>query len=890
MYGEQNQDDSEVFDQESGSDQDAQSQSAPVQVPRRINEVIIVGNVFTPTAAIMNYIPYHVGEIFDPQKSSMLIRNLYNGLKRFRNIVLKGEFVDDDLMNLYVVVEEKTPLKDVRFVGNDNMPEKEIFKKVDMDVPALDPEELKVFGEQIKKLYYDKGFQNVAINTELVVDADGRSVATFKIDEGQKSRIRRITFEGNHHFNAKELRDVLLTKEEWILSVMDKTGSFHPERLQADKHVLEQHYQNHGFMQAKVVDVKIEKEPVVRKPVTGPIPKHPRRRARKKMESPTESNILHLTFVIQEGDRYKFGKVNAPGQENVSEQFLLANIPVRPGIYYSRERIANTIKMMEFLWGNLGYIFANIEPSVQVDQETKTVDISFNSDIGNKIKLNRINIKGNRKTRDKVIRRRISLSEGQSLTQGQMEASKNSVMNLGYFDKQDGVNWKIKRKNDQEADLDLMVREAKTGNANVQLGFGGAGANEKRGIINDIISGVNVKGTLSDTNLFGTGTVVNLEGSWAKGEQTLNFHLAQPWLFDKPISGAMDIYHRRPTFDQLRNVTGAINSKITGASLLAGFITPPTWAILNNTSFLLSLGGESIQYFKGVPVDGAGNVVATVSIRSAELPKGVSLVQAEQDYGKILLREFKPGEYIWVSAIIDQDKRNHPMHTSRGQKLKIISKVAIPSLQTQPSTIILNNVLFANPENPSKPFRGFLTDPSPENPNGFKIGYAKLFMDYTWYTPLINEQDLVFKLHLFFGLATPLKGRSIPFNELFHIGGDNSVRGFTYGEIGPKFLGDTIGGKKAFFMNSELVFPITSDLSMKGVMFYDGGSGWDNPYACDASQAGLITNNGFDYRHAVGFGLRLLRPMPVRIDWGFKLDPRKGEQESQVHFSMSYDW
>ena len=336
---------------------------------------------------------------------------------------------------------------------------------------------------------------------------------------------------------------------------------------------------------------------------------------------------------------------------------------------------------------------------------------------------------------------------------------------------------------------------------------------------------------------------------------------------------------------------GAINAKITGASLLAGFITPPTWSIFNNTSILFSLGGESIKYFRSLPTENSQghNVVASVSVRREALPKGVSIGEAEQAYGNILLREFKPGEYIWISANIDQDKRNHPVHTSRGQKLKIIAKVAIPSLETKQSSVILNDVLIPNQENPSSPLRFRLDDPGLTNPKGFKIGYAKFFMDYTWYTPLINEQDLVFKMHLFFGLATPLKGRSIPFNELFHIGGDTTVRGFTYGEIGPKFMGDTIGGKKAMYINSELIFPITSDLSMKGVVFYDGGSGWDNPYACGVPQ-GLITNNGFDYRNSVGFGLRLLRPMPVRIDWGFKLDPRTGEQESQVHFGMSYDW
>ena len=207
---------------------------------------------------------------------------------------------------------------------------------------------------------------------------------------------------------------------------------------------------------------------------------------------------------------------------------------------------------------------------------SKTVALSFNSDIGKKVMLNRVRIKGNKKTRDKVIRRRISLQEGNIITQGQMEHSRNSVANLGYFDQKDGVNWKLRRINEELADLDLIVKEAKTGHANIQFGFGGAGAE-----INSVLSGFNVKGSIADTNLFGTGLAVNLEGSWAKDEQTLTFHLAQPWLFDKPISGAMDIYHKRPSYDQLKHVMGAINSKLTGAALTAGFITNPQWKFFN---------------------------------------------------------------------------------------------------------------------------------------------------------------------------------------------------------------------------------------------------------------------------------------------------------------------
>lgn len=260
-------------------------------------------------------------------------------------------------------------------------------------------------------------------------------------------------------------------------------------------------------------------------------------------------------------------------------------------------------------------------------------------------------------------------------------------------------------------------------------------------------------------------------------------------------------------------------------------------------------------------------------------------MEAREQYARILLKEFKPGEYVWLAANIKQDKRNHPMLPNRGHKWEISTKVGIPSFQGQRSLVKVSNNFFD-------------TDVPPETQkviaslyafDNSKIAYGKLFMDYTWYTPIINEYDLIFKLHLFFGLASPLKNNAIPFNELFHIGGDTTVRGFSYGQIGPKFLGDTIGGKKAFFMNTELLFPITQDFSLRGLVFYDGGAGWDNPYACCVNPA-LISDNNFSYRHAVGFGIRMSRPIPVRVDWGFKLDPRNGENESQVHFGMSYDW
>ncbi len=806
--------------------------SAPIQAQRIIRNVHIVGNKTISNEALLNYIPYQAGHavVLLPngqiEQSGQTIKRLYQELKRFRNISIFGDLVEPDQLDLYIIVEEKSPLKEVEFKGNKHLSESEIRKKVNLDIPAIDAEELKVFADQIKKLYFEKGYQNVSIETSVTIDSEGNATAHFNFNEGQKSRIRRIRFEGNNIYSEKTLKGILATREEWIASFFDKTGTFHPERLEFDKHLIEQFYQNSGYLHAKVLNVRVEPE--------------------------TDSNILTLIFEIEEGEQYTIKEVSAPGNDIVSEEFLRANIPVKTGQYYSRDRIANTIKQMEFLWGNLGYIFASIEPAVTVDEDAKTVNVSFISDIGNKISLNRITIKGNQKTRDKVIRRRIPLREGGPITQGAMDNSKNNIASMGYFDRQDGVNWKVRRLNDEEADLDLIVKEAKTGHANIQLQFGGSGK-----AINSVLSGLSVKGGLADSNLFGTGTVVNLEGSWAKDEQTATFHLAQPFLFDKPISGAMDIYHKRPSYDQLRHVARSIHARITGGACTVGFITNPSWAFFNNSQILFSLGLDSLKY---------NEPPQPLSFALQDIPRGVTILQANHDYREILKQEFTPGGYVWLATHLEQDKRNHPIHASRGHKWKASGKVAVPSFDFELSGI-----------------QGDIQKR--------KLGFAKAFFEYTWFTPLINEYDLVFKLKLFFGLSSPFGNKVIPFGELYHIGGDTTVRGFNYGEIGPKFLGDTIGGKKAFFLNAEMIFPITQDMTLKGVVFYDGGAGWDNPYVTTQMvNQGLVTGNNFDYRHAVGFGIRMLQPMPVRIDWGFKLDTRTGEKESQIHFGMTYDW
>jgi len=771
--------------------------------PKEIKNIIITGNKLVDKAAILNSIPYKVGEEFDARKTRILLKNLYM-LRRFRpNIELLGELVGDDGINLHIILEEKKVLKEIIFLPKKRaITNAELKKKINItDIPAIDKQELKRFETEIKKIYIEKSYHQTKVTSELTIDKDGKAIATFTIDEGKKSRVKRVLFTGNNAVSGKELRKILFTKEDWILGFLDNAGNLQPDRLEADKNIIEQFYQSRGYLKAKVTNIDVDMD--------------------------DQTKHFTITFHIEEGDRYTVKEVKVPGKDILNDEYLQTRIPIKPGDLYSRKKIIDAIKALEFIWGDLGYINAHIEPSIQPNDENKTVKIAFYSELGQKVRLNKINIIGNRKTKGKVIRRKITLQEGRTLTNRQMELSKYNVESLGFFDKRDGVNWKVTRLDKENADLDLILKETKTGHAGFKIGFGGAVEN-----LTAANSGFSVSLDVSDTNLFGSGIALNLSGSLAKGQKSIVFNLTDPWLFDKPLTGALDIYHKRPTYGEFRTIR-PVHEKLTGGGVTLGFISPR----LYNTQVLFRLGGDRIRYEQ----------ISEPTL----LPRDV--INCKELYQNVLCDLFHPGTYLWFETNFGQDRRDHPMHTSRGYKWAATSKL------------------------------GTSCD--------WRIGYYKLDFDASWYTPLIGKHDLVLKLHSYFGFVKNLKTRLVPYRELYHIGGPASVRGFLFGQVSPEFFGDSIGGSKAFFVNAELHFPITQDFNIKGVLFYDGGTGWDFPYTRDLP-AGSIKHNNFNFRHSVGFGFRMLNPVPVRIDWGFKLDRRKklGETPSEVHFGMTYDW
>ena len=300
----------------------------------------------------------------------------------------------------------------------------------------------------------------------------------------------------------------------------------------------------------------------------------------------------------------------------------------------------------------------------------------------------------------------------------------------------------------------------------------------------------------------------------------------------------MSFVHRHSFYEDVKNVTITPKEQETIGEARIGFLLPG----YPDVSTSISAGVQRIQF------------------QQEGTQANMNNFEQQELYQTFLDRRFESGTQATITGALQQDLRNHPMFPNRGYNWNFITKTGVPATT---------------------------------------FGFLKSDFDVTWLTPLIGEYDLVFLLHGHAGVVGSLRDKIIPYRELYNIGGPGSVRGFEFGQIGPQVFNSSVGAKKAFWVNAELVFSVTKDQSIRGLVFYDGGAGWDTPLTCTQQERllqennrGALRNNSFRYRHAIGFGIRLLNPAPVRIDWGFKLDrdKRKGETPYEVHFAMDQEF
>lgn len=781
-----------------GEKEPEQTQDQHIQEQRIIKDIAITGNKLIKKEVILRRLPYKIGDIFDLEKSSIAIHNLYN-LGYFKQIQIDGEDLENNQLRLHVTIEEKKLLEKVEFKGNKALRTSKLKEKLNISkLTTIDEEILRKISLQITNLYKEENRHLVKIKPKLIPSKENpdKVTALFTINEGPSSHVVRVHFVGNKHIPDRKLRTTVFTKENWLLSFMDNGGTYNEEAVTVDKHHIEYIYRDYGFMTAKAYKSTVEYSPSKRK--------------------------ITVTFYIKEGKQFKVQDIHAPGDDLYKEDTLMPLITLEKNKPFSQTKLTQSIGKLKDLWGEKGYIYADVYPQIVPDEKQHTVDVTFHVERGKKMYVNRINITGNNVTRDKVIRRQFDFIEGDLLTTKKLKKSHDRVEYLSFFER-DGVNWRVHRLTDELADLEMNVKEAKTGNVNFMLTYGSDQNNPTPSLRGSIAA--------QKSNLFGLGyDVGGIIESTRKHLKRLELNFFDPNILDSDISGGYNFYKHWDEYEYWHYVDKAPIQKVLGVNVKFGF---PLTKIDKQLKLILDLGIEHVWNNK---------------------PHATGIFK--DIFEPIVRRNFQEGTLKWIGVDLVKDTRNHQIYPSSGYKITFSNKFALPDINKQ-------------------------------------FSFYKTELEGVCYTSLIGQDSLVLALRLRGGRIDTLKtSKVIPYKELFHMGGQNTVRGFTWSGIGPAWrTGEPLGARNAVLFTTELVFPLIEDYSMKGHVFYDTGAGWSTPKQ-DINSRDWIKRDSFHLRHAVGFGINLMKPMPAKIDWGFKLDRNRKEHESphEFHLSMNYAW
>jgi outer membrane protein insertion porin family len=481
----------------------------------RISEILIKGNRRIETAAILNVVHLKAGDLLSNAKVDEDLRAIYK-LGHFQDVRAEVTKSDKGIVLTYQIVE-KPIVREVKFVGNKELTVDKLREACEVKVTAVySPKDLSKSVNKIKKLYADEGYYLAEVTSSTERRAGADVAVVFTIKEGEKVLIKTIRFEGNRAFTDRKLKKVMETSEAWFLSWLTGSGTYKEDVAKNDVNLIADLYFNNGYINAKVGEPKVEILP--------------------------DKSGLVLTFVITEGDQYKTGSIGFKGDLLESEGELVKKVKLKQGEVFSREVLRGDVFTLTDLYADKGYAFTNVTPLTALHPQEKTIDITFDFEKGTKVFIDRINISGNTKTRDKVVRRELKLAEGDLYGSTAIKKSKQNLMNLGFFEEVNIAT--AKGSADDRLNMNVEVKEKPTGTFSV-----GAGYSSLDGIIGQV--------SVQQANYLGLGLKANVAAGLGKKSQTYNLGLTDPYFMDTRWTLGSDIYRtERDYTDYKRRATG----------------------------------------------------------------------------------------------------------------------------------------------------------------------------------------------------------------------------------------------------------------------------------------------------------------------------------------------
>lgn len=470
-----------------------------------IIDIAITGNKRVESDAIIRIIDAQVGDIIKPDNITKDIRKIYK-MGYFDNVIVEKQSLDNGV-KLNFKVTEKSTVRKVRFKGNTVYEDEELTDIVATRTGSiLNINKLNSDVNQMRLMYTEKNYHNCLVNYEIVALEHSQADIVFTFKEGEKIKVEKITFNGNKYFSDKEIKKAIETSEDDYLSFITSSGDLHEIEVKNDVIRIESLYKNNGFIDTKVSDPDIN----------------------------IGEKFISIHFNIYEGSQYKINKINIKGDMIISEKEIFESILSKEKELYNRENVRKDIHALSDIYANKGFANVNISPLVDKIEQDKMMNITYSIDKGEPVYFNRINISGNYKTRDKVIRREIKIVEQDVYSKENIQKSFKNLNRLGYFS---GVDIKpVKTEDENINDLDVKVVEKQTGSFSVGGGF----SSEDGGYFT---------GSVQEQNLFGKGQTIKFEARIGSENILYDISYFEPYLLDTQISGGIQLYKEDAEYD-----------------------------------------------------------------------------------------------------------------------------------------------------------------------------------------------------------------------------------------------------------------------------------------------------------------------------------------------------
>ncbi|MFT3700524.1 MAG: outer membrane protein assembly factor BamA [Kofleriaceae bacterium] len=494
---------------------------------RTIERIQFRGNRKVEDDAIRVQLLSKAGTLLDPTKLREDLRTMWK-MGFFADINVEGEVNANGSLTLTFAVKEKPSIRKVLIAGNNEMELSKINEVIDLELDAIvDISKVKKNREKIADLYVQKGYYLATVDWEVKSVNEAEVDVWFKIDEKAKVKIREVQFIGNNSIPDDELRNAIQTRRADALSFLNDSGVYSQEAFERDLLLVSAHYWDKGYANVKVGTPQLRLS--------------------------RDKQYMYLSIPVDEGPVFTIGSVAFKGDLIGSKDKNLEKIRMRPGMKFSRTLIAEDRESLSNYYQDQGYAYANVLPLTKVDLEKRQINLTFEVARGKRAYFERISIRGNSKTRDKVIRREMKISEGELFNNTNLEVSKKRIMALGFFE---NVVVSTKRgSSDEFVEVNVEVTERPTGTFQIGAGFSS---------VENFIA----QAQISQNNLFGRGQTLSVQAQLSSLRQLFLLRFVEPYFLDTYWTFAFDLYNQSR---YLGSTTSTFARNATGGTLTWGY-------------------------------------------------------------------------------------------------------------------------------------------------------------------------------------------------------------------------------------------------------------------------------------------------------------------------------